>query len=87
MNEILLVPGLIFLATGTLGIIRLEGTLNRMHASSKASTLGVGFVILAGATEFYPDGAWLTAVLALVFMFMTAPTGAHMIARAREESS
>lgn len=35
----------------------------------------------SGAVKFYPSGAYLSALLALLFMFMTAPTGAHMIAR------
>lgn len=82
MIEILVVLGLFFLSVGTLGLLRLSDTLERMHATSAATTLGVGFTVLAGAIKFYPDGAYLSALLALFFLFITAPTGAHMIARA-----
>jgi multicomponent Na+:H+ antiporter subunit G len=82
MIEILILLGLFFLSIGTLGLLKLSNTLERMHATSEATTLGVGFMVLAGAVEFYPDGIYLSAILALFFLFLTAPTGAHMIARA-----
>lgn len=82
MIEILIFLGLFFLSIGTLGLLKLSNTLERMHATSEATTLGVGFMVLAGAVEFYPDGIYLSALLALFFLFLTAPTGAHMIARA-----
>lgn len=82
MIEILVTLGLFFLSIGTLGLLKLSDTLERMHATSEATTLGVGFTVLAGAINFYPDGAYLSALLALFFLFLTAPTGAHMIARA-----
>lgn len=82
MIETFVVIGLFFLTVGTVGLIRLPKTLNRMHATSKASTLGVGFTLLAGAVKFYPNGTYLSAILAMFFMFLTAPTGAHLIARA-----
>lgn len=82
MKEILIVLGLFFLSIGTLGLLKLSNTLERMHATSEATTLGVGFIVLAGAIDFYPNGIYLSAILVLVFLFITAPTGAHMIARA-----
>jgi len=82
MIELLVILGLFFLSVGTLGLLSLSTTLERMHATSEATTLGVGFTVLAGAIEFYPDGIYLSALLALFFLFLTAPTGAHMIARA-----
>jgi multicomponent Na+:H+ antiporter subunit G len=82
MIEAIILLGLFFLSIGTLGLLKLSDTLERMHATSEATTLGVGFMVLAGAIEFYPDGIYLSALLALFFLFLTAPTGAHMIARA-----
>jgi len=80
--ELLVVLGLFFLGVGTLGLLKLSNTLERMHATSEATTLGVGFTVIAGSIKFYPNGAYLSALLALFFLFITAPTGAHMIARA-----
>jgi multicomponent Na+:H+ antiporter subunit G len=85
--EVLVLIGLFFLSVGTIGLLRLPDVFNRMHATSKATTLGTGFVIFAGAIKFYPDGVWMSAIVTLVFLFMTAPTGAHMIARAADRNS
>lgn len=82
MIDLLILLGLFFLALGVIGLLRFSSAMNRMHATSKASTLGVGFTVSASVLKFYPDGVYLSAVLVLLFMFMTAPTGAHMIARA-----
>lgn len=76
------VLGSFFLAVGTIGLIRLPDVFNRMHATTKATTLGAGFTFLAGFTYYGPQGAGLTAVIGILFLFMTAPTGAHLISRA-----
>ena len=82
MIELIIVFGLFFLSVGTFGLIRLSGTYNRMHATSKATTMGTGLILLAGAVNFYPEKAAFQAVIAIFFLFITAPTGAHLIARA-----
>jgi multicomponent Na+:H+ antiporter subunit G len=82
MIEALILTGLFFLTVGTIGLIRLPGTMNRMHATSKATTMGTGLILIAGSVHFYPGNAALQALIALVFLFITAPTGAHLIARA-----
>lgn len=82
MIEFMVFLGLFFLSIGALGLVTLSSTLERMHATSEATTLGVGFMVAAGAMEFYPNGIYLSAILTLLFLFLTAPTGAHMIARA-----
>ena len=54
----------------------------RMQASTKASTLGVGCLLLGAALHFQDLGVTTRAVLVIGFFFLTAPVGAHMIARA-----
>ena len=82
MIDALILSGIFFLTLGVTGLLKFSNAMNRMHATSKASTLGVGFTVVAAAVKFYPDGVYLSSILVLIFMFMTAPTGAHMIARA-----
>ena len=45
----LLVLGGLFGLIGSYGLLRLRGAVQRLHAPTKASTLGVGAVLLAGA--------------------------------------
>ena len=81
----LIAVGCFFLLVGTVGLLRLPDVYNRMHATSKASTLGASSIFLAGVAYFGPQEAGLTALVGIVFLFLTAPTGAHMISRAAEK--
>ena len=74
--------GCFFLAVGTIGLLRLPNVYNRLHATSKATTLGAASVFLAGFVFFGPGGAGLTCLLGIAFLFLTAPTGGHVISRA-----
>jgi multicomponent Na+:H+ antiporter subunit G len=73
--------GSFFLTVGTLGLLRLPNVYNRMHATTKATTLGTSSIFLAAALHFRA-GSGLTALVGILFLFLTAPTGAHLISRA-----
>jgi multicomponent Na+:H+ antiporter subunit G len=81
----LVIVGCFFLTVGTIGLIRLPNVYNRMHATSKPTTLGTATIFLAGFVQFGPGGAGLTSLVGIVFLFLTVPTGAHMIARAAQK--
>ncbi|MGB9987875.1 monovalent cation/H(+) antiporter subunit G [Salarchaeum japonicum] len=81
----LLVVGSAFLTIGTLGLLRLPDVYNRMHATSKATTLGAASIFLAGFVYFGPSGEGLTSLVGIVFLFLTTPTGAHMISRSAQK--
>ncbi|WP_276300885.1 monovalent cation/H(+) antiporter subunit G [Halorussus lipolyticus] len=92
MNEIhqlvvaaLVVVGSFFLLVGTVGLLRLPDVYNRMHATSKATTLGASSLLLAGFVYYGPQGAGLTSLVGIVFLFLTAPTGAHLISRSAQK--
>jgi|GEM_PF-257358 len=83
-----LVVGIFFIITGTVGLLRLPDFYNRIHAPTKATTLGVSSIILGAIIHFYgvlPD-AGFKELLAIVFIFLTAPVGAHMLAKAAYHS-
>lgn len=84
---VLIAVGCFFLLVGTIGLIRLPDVYNRMHATSKATTFGAASLFLAGAVHFGPSelgGAGLTSLVGIVFLFITAPTGAHVISQSAE---
>ena len=78
----LIAVGSFFLLVGTVGLLRLPDVYNRLHATSKATTLGAASMFLAGFVYYGPGGTGLTSLLGIVFLFLTAPTGGHVIARA-----
>jgi multicomponent Na+:H+ antiporter subunit G len=82
----LIVVGCLFLTIGTIGLLRFPNVYNRMHATSKPTTLGTSAIFLAGFVSFGPGGAGLTSLVGIVFLFLTVPTGAHMISRAAQKS-
>jgi multicomponent Na+:H+ antiporter subunit G len=86
MNELLvaffLLTGVFFTLVAAIGIVRLPDLLMRMHASTKAGTLGVGLIMVAAAVYFGELGITAKALVAIFFILLTAPVGAHVIARA-----
>jgi multicomponent Na+:H+ antiporter subunit G len=79
---VLLVVGSLFMLLAGLGVLRLPDLFMRLQATTKASTLGVGCMLLGLAVHFQDLGVTTRAVLVMAFFFLTAPVGAHMIARA-----
>jgi len=77
--------GSFFLLVGTVGLLRLPDVYNRMHATSKATTLGASSIFLGGFVYFFPTGAATTSLVGIVFLFLTAPTGAHLISRSAQK--
>ena len=79
---VLFLLGGFFAFVAGLGVLRLPDVLTRMHASTKAGTLGSA-LILAGAALHFDDFAYTTkAILAILFILLTAPVAGHMIGRA-----
>ena len=80
----LIAVGVLFLTVGTIGLLRFPNVYNRMHATSKPTTLGTAAIFTAAFIRFGPGGDGLPSLLGIAFLFLTVPTGAHMIARSAE---
>ncbi len=78
----LLLAGGFFLFVASLGILRLPDVLIRMHASTKAGTLGAGLVFSAVAVHSEDTVTIAISALTVIFLLVTAPVAAHAIARA-----
>ncbi len=78
----LVVIGSFFTLVAALGLLRLPDIYTRMHAASKAGTLGSG-VLLVTLGIYSGDTGTLTRALAgVVFFLLTAPISAHLLAKA-----
>lgn len=82
VTAFLVLAGGLFAFAAALGVLRLPDVLIRMHASTKAGTLGCGLILVAAAVHFGETGIVARAVAAIVFLMLTAPVAAHMIGRA-----
>ena len=83
ISALLVVSGF-FALVGSYGLIRLPDTMTRLHAPTKASTLGLGGVLLASMTYMWfarGDLSWHELLITL-FIFLTAPVTANFLAKA-----
>ncbi len=86
------VIGVFFNALGSLGILRFPDVYTRLHAGTKCTTFGTIFVVfmVVGYSLWRwlgeTDPRWVViaihSLLALAFLLLANPVGAHAIARA-----
>lgn len=81
IQEFLLLLGSVFFLIAALGLWRLPDPLARLHAGTKASSLGVLLLLLAAALRFPDPGSLFLIVATLLLVFITAPLGSHAISR------
>ena len=79
--DVLIVVGLAVMTLGVYGILRFPDVYTRLHASSKASSLGVSLLLVAGTVGARPSAA-ARVVLIVVLLALTTPVAAHAIAQA-----
>jgi multicomponent K+:H+ antiporter subunit G len=82
--SLLILIGAGFTFLGSVGLVRLRDLYERLHTPTKATTLGVGSLLIASAVFFSwrEPGFSLHEILVAVFLFITAPVSAHIIAKA-----
>jgi multicomponent K+:H+ antiporter subunit G len=79
----MLLVGGFFTLVGAVGMLRFQDFYMRLHAPTKATTLGVGGVLLASMAAHLALGTWLPhELLITLFLFVTAPVSAALLAKA-----
>ena len=83
ITSILLLLGGCFALLGAIGLARLPDFFTRLHAPTKATTLGVGMVVIGSVVYFAGQGnlGWREIGIS-IFLFLTAPVTAHVLAKA-----
>ena len=80
---VLLLVGGLFALVGAIGLVRFRDFYMRLHAPTKATTLGVGGVLLASMVASAAQGTLSVAELLItLFIFVTAPVSANLLAQA-----
>ncbi|MBC8131323.1 MAG: monovalent cation/H(+) antiporter subunit G [Rhizobiaceae bacterium] len=79
---LLMLTGSAFTLVAAIGLLRLPDLYTRMHAASKAGSVGVGLILLALAlvADGWPEA--LRALAAILFFLLTTPISAHLLAKA-----
>ena len=82
--SLLLVTGGVFGLVGSLGLLKLRQPMQRLHAPTKATTIGVGAALLASviyAATVKGDPSW-QELLIIMFLFITSPITANFLSKA-----
>ncbi len=80
----LILIGAFFLFVGSFGLANLPGLMRRLHGPTKATTLGIGSMLIASMLYLLLERGTLSIheLLISTFLFLTAPVTAHMVAKA-----
>ncbi|WP_019997818.1 monovalent cation/H(+) antiporter subunit G [Aureimonas ureilytica] len=79
---VFVVMGALFALVASIGILRLPDFYTRIHAASKAGTVGSVLALIALAIVSVQTAEVLRAIAAIVFFFLTAPISAHLLGKA-----
>ncbi|MCL4781442.1 MAG: monovalent cation/H(+) antiporter subunit G [Bryobacterales bacterium] len=82
LSAILALLGATLVLLAAIGIVRMPDLFTRMQAATKASTLGLGCLLAAGALDFAEVGVTVRMISIAAFIMLTSPVSNHVIARA-----
>jgi multicomponent Na+:H+ antiporter subunit G len=79
---ILVLIGSFFVFSAAVGVLRMPDVYTRMHAATKAGTLGSGVILVGVALVAVDTAVFLRALAAVLFLIATTPIAAHLLGRA-----
>lgn len=74
--------GSLFILVSAIGMLRMPDFLIRMHAATKAGTLGTGLILIGVMFHFKSLHVIVEGLLVFFFIFVTAPIASHLLAKA-----
>ncbi|APO73992.1 Na+/H+ antiporter subunit G [Rhizobium etli 8C-3] len=78
--------GAFFALSAAIGVVRLPDVYSRMHAASKAGSVGSGLLLLAAGLYSGELAIFARAAAGVVFLLLTAPVAAHLLAKAAHDT-
>jgi multicomponent K+:H+ antiporter subunit G len=84
ITSLLILVGAAFALVGSIGLARLPDFFMRLHGPTKATTLGVGSLVIASLIHSSAEtgGISMRELAISLFLFITAPVSAHLLAKA-----
>ncbi|WP_099865138.1 monovalent cation/H(+) antiporter subunit G [Pararhizobium haloflavum] len=81
-TAVIVVVGSVFSLLAAVGVVRLPDIYTRMHAASKAGTVGSGLLLIALGVHSLDGGTFSRSIAGVIFLLLTAPISAHLLAKA-----
>jgi multicomponent Na+:H+ antiporter subunit G len=82
ISAFFLVSGSLFMLVAAIGVVKFSDVYMRMHAITKASSLGAILMLFGVAIYHVQWIVWIEGLMVVFFIIFTTPIGAHMIAKA-----
>ena len=82
LTAIAWLAGAVFALLAAIGVLRMPDVFTRMQASTKASTLGLGCLLIGTALQLGDFGSFIRVASIGAFVLLTTPVAGHVIARA-----
>ena len=82
LTGVMWVAGSAFALLAAVGVLRMPDVFTRMQASTKASTLGLGCLLIGAALQLGDFASFIRVLSIGAFILLTAPVAAHVVARA-----
>ncbi len=81
IGNLLILCGSIFIFIAALGLWRLPSLYLKMHAATKAGTLGCGLILLGVGIQLKNFHSLTEIILLILFIAITNPISTHLIAK------
>ena len=82
LTGVMWIAGAAFALLAAVGVLRMPDVFTRMQASTKASTLGLGCLLIGAAVQLGDFASFIRILSIGAFVLLTTPVAAHVIARA-----
>ena len=82
LTAIAWLAGSFFALLAAIGVLRMPDVFTRMQASTKASTLGLGLLLIGAALQLGDFASFIRVMSIGAFVLLTTPVAGHVIARA-----
>jgi multicomponent Na+:H+ antiporter subunit G len=82
LTAVLWLAGSVFALLAAVGLLRMPDVFTRMQASTKASTLGLGCLLVGAALQMGDFASFIRVASIGAFVLLTTPVAGHVIARA-----
>ena len=82
VTAIMWLAGAVFTLLAAVGVLRMPDVFTRMQASTKASTLGLGCLLIGAGIQMGDFGTFIRVASIAAFVLLTTPVAGHVIARA-----
>ena len=87
IGNLFILFGSLFILIASIGLWRLSGVYLKMHAATKAGTLGCGFILFGVGMQLENLHVLTEIVLLIIFIAITNPISTHLIAKIKYSST